>query len=263
MYLVIWELTSKNLVVDFSLFKSRNFTIGTISVSLAYMAYFGAIVLIPQLLQEVYGYTALWAGLALAPIGLLPILLSAPLAKLTDYIDIRWVVTLRFVFYAICFFWRAYTFVPIISFSAIAMPQLVQGIALACFLMPLTILTLSGLPASKFASATSLSNFFRTLAGSIGTSITTTLWGNRASLHHSQLAESINPYNPDVTYYNNELSQMNFTESQLLSVANQEITSQSLIMSANDIFWLSGCIFIVLIITVWGAKPIRGARNSV
>ncbi|KGI83434.1 multidrug resistance protein B, partial [Exiguobacterium mexicanum] len=50
-FLVIWELTDKNPIVELSLFKSRNFTIGTVSVSLAYMAYFGAIVLLPQLLQ--------------------------------------------------------------------------------------------------------------------------------------------------------------------------------------------------------------------
>ncbi len=98
-FLVIWELTDKNPIVELSLFKSRNFTIGTIS-SAWHMAYFGAIVLLPQLLQEVYGYTATWAGLALAPIGLLPVLFSAPVAKLSDFLDIRWIVTFSFVFYA-------------------------------------------------------------------------------------------------------------------------------------------------------------------
>lgn len=69
----------QNPIVELSLFKSH-LTIGTISVSLAYMAYFGAIVLLPQLLQEVYGYTATWAGLALANRSL-PVLFSAPVAK--------------------------------------------------------------------------------------------------------------------------------------------------------------------------------------
>lgn len=55
---VVWELTDDHPVVDLSLFKSRNFTIGCLCISLAYMLYFGAIVLLPQLLQEVYGYTA-------------------------------------------------------------------------------------------------------------------------------------------------------------------------------------------------------------
>jgi DHA2 family multidrug resistance protein len=72
-FLVVWELTDENPIVDLSLFKSRNFTIGCLCISLAYMLYFGAIVLLPQLLQEVYGYTATWAGLASAPVGVIPV----------------------------------------------------------------------------------------------------------------------------------------------------------------------------------------------
>ena len=64
-FLIVWELTDDNPIVDLSLFKSRNFTIGCLCISLAYMLYFGAIVLLPQLLQEVYGYTATWANLGL------------------------------------------------------------------------------------------------------------------------------------------------------------------------------------------------------
>lgn len=254
-YLVIGELFNKNPTVDFSLFKSRNFTIGTLSVSLAYMAYFGAIVLIPQLLQEVYGYTALWAGIALAPIGIIPILISAPLAKLSNKIDIRFVITTSFVFYAICFFWRAFTYTPNMGLAEVVWPQFIQGIAVACFLMPLTTLTLSGLPENRLASATSLSNFFRTLAGSVGTSITTTMWSNNAALHHSQLVENINLYNPESTLTYQTLERIGLNLQQIPSYLNQQITDQSLIMSANDIFWLSGCTFILLIMMIWFAKP--------
>ncbi|WP_392551497.1 DHA2 family efflux MFS transporter permease subunit [Orbus wheelerorum] len=254
-FLVIWELNNKNPVVDLALFKIRNFSIGTISTSLSYMAYFGAIVLLPQLLQEVYGYTATWAGIALAPIGLLPILLSAYVAKLADHIDIRWIITNSFLFYALCFFWRAYTFESNINFIGIAMPQLVQGVAVACFFMPLTILTLSGLPADRIASASSLSNFFRTLAGSVGTSITTTMWANRASLHHANLTESINQYSPNTVQYYQQMSSYGLSQTQTSIYINEQISAQSLILSANDIFWLCGWVFIALTVTIWLAKP--------
>ncbi|WP_392562150.1 DHA2 family efflux MFS transporter permease subunit [Orbus sturtevantii] len=254
-FLVIWELNNHNPVVDLALFKIRNFSIGTISTSLSYMAYFGAIVLLPQLLQEVYGYTATWAGIALAPIGLLPILLSAYVAKLADHIDIRWIITNSFLFYSLCFFWRAYTFESNINFIGIAIPQLIQGIAVACFFMPLTILTLSGLPADRLASASSLANFFRTLAGSVGTSITTTMWANRASLHHAQLTESINPYNANSVDYYQQMSSYGLSKIQTSTYINEQISAQSLILSANDIFWLSGWVFIALTVTIWFAKP--------
>ncbi|MEX0631346.1 MFS transporter [Serratia ureilytica] len=137
------ELTDDHPVVDLSLFKSRNFTIGCLCISLAYMLYFGAIVLLPQLLQEVYGYTATWAGLASAPVGLIPVLLSPIIGKFGNRLDMRKLVTFSFIMYAVCFYWRAYTFEPGMDFGASAWPQFVQGFAIACFFMPLTTITLS------------------------------------------------------------------------------------------------------------------------
>lgn len=109
-FLIVWELTDDHPVIDLSLFKSRNFTIGCLCISLAYMLYFGAIVLLPQLLQEVYGYTATWAGLASAPVGILPVLLSPIIGRFSHRIDMRQLVTFSFIMYAVCFYWRAYTF---------------------------------------------------------------------------------------------------------------------------------------------------------
>ena len=62
--LVIWELTDDNPVVDISLFHSRNFSVGCLCTSLAFLIYLGSVVLIPLLLQQVFHYTATWAGLA-------------------------------------------------------------------------------------------------------------------------------------------------------------------------------------------------------
>ena len=180
-FLIVWELTDDNPIVDLSLFKSRNFTIGCLCISLAYMLYFGAIVLLPQLLQEVYGYTATWAGLASAPVGIIPVILSPIIGRFAHKLDMRRLVTFSFIMYAVCFYWRAYTFEPGMDFGASAWPQFIQGFAVACFFMPLTTITLSGLPPERLAAASSLSNFTRTLAGSIGTSITTTMWTNRES----------------------------------------------------------------------------------
>lgn len=255
LFLVVWELTDDHPVVDLSLFKSRNFTIGCLCISLAYMLYFGAIVLLPQLLQEVYGYTATWAGLASAPVGLIPVLLSPIIGKFGNRLDMRRLVTFSFIMYAVCFYWRAYTFEPGMDFGASAWPQFVQGFAIACFFMPLTTITLSGLPPERMAAASSLSNFTRTLAGSIGTSITTTLWTQRESQHHSQLTEFVNPYNPQSQEMYHQLEQLGMSKQQASAYIANEITAQGLIISANEIFWLSAGVFLVLLVLVWVAKP--------
>ncbi|MDC9595139.1 DHA2 family efflux MFS transporter permease subunit, partial [Xenorhabdus sp. IM139775] len=86
---VIWEMTDDNPIVDLSLFKSRNFTVGTICISLAFLLHIGVLVLQPQLLQTVFGYTATWAGLALAPLGILPIILAPVIGRFGAKIDMR------------------------------------------------------------------------------------------------------------------------------------------------------------------------------
>jgi DHA2 family multidrug resistance protein len=192
-YLVIWELGEEHPIVDLTLFAKRNFTVGTVAISLGFMLYFGAVVLLPLMLQTQMGYTATWAGLAAAPIGILPVFLSPIIGKNAHRLDMRWLVTISFSVYAACFFWRS-TFNVEMDFAYVVWPQFIQGIGVACFFMPLTTITLSGLRPNQIASASSLSNFLRILAGSIGTSITTTLWDRREALHHAQLTQHVTLY---------------------------------------------------------------------
>ncbi|WP_288498653.1 multidrug efflux MFS transporter permease subunit EmrB [uncultured Erwinia sp.] len=260
--LLVWELTDDHPIVDLSLFKSRNFTIGCLSISLAYMLYFGSIVLLPQLLQEVYGYTATWAGLASAPVGIIPVILSPIIGRFAHKLDMRRLVTFSFIMYAVCFYWRAYTFEPGMDFGASAWPQFIQGFAVACFFMPLTTITLSGLPPERLAAASSLSNFTRTLAGSIGTSITTTMWSDRESLHHAQLTESVTPYSTNSQEMYAKLQQLGMTHDQASAYIAQQITNQGLIISANEIFWASAGVFILLLVLIWFARPPFGAGGG-
>ncbi|QKJ88325.1 MFS transporter [Paramixta manurensis] len=260
--LLVWELTDDHPIVDLSLFKSRNFTIGCLSISLAYMLYFGSIVLLPQLLQEVYGYTATWAGLASAPVGIIPVILSPIIGRFAHKLDMRRLVTFSFIMYAVCFYWRAYTFEPDMNFGASAWPQFIQGFAVACFFMPLTTITLSGLAPERLAAASSLSNFVRTLAGSIGTSITTTMWTDRESMHHSYFSESITPFNDNSQAMYQQLEQLGMTHQQASAYIAQQITNQGLIISANEIFWASAAVFLVLLIMIWFARPPFGSGSG-
>ena len=253
--LIIWELTDDNPVVDVSLFKSRNFTVGCVSTSLAFLVYSGTVVLIPLLLQQVYNYTATWAGLAAAPVGLLPILLAPIIGKFGNKIDMRILITVSFMVYSLTFYWRAVTFEPEMTFMDVALPQFVQGLAVACFFMPLTTITLSGLPPEKMASASRLFNFLRTLAGSIGTSLTTFIWYNREAVHHTQLTEVINPYNPISQQFFQTMGSFGLSEEQTASYIARQITAQGFIIGANEIFLVSAITFISLVVLIWFAKP--------
>ncbi|WP_028534681.1 DHA2 family efflux MFS transporter permease subunit [Paludibacterium yongneupense] len=253
-FLVIWELTAEHPVVDLSLFASRNFTVGAVGISLGYMVYFGSLVLLPLLLQTQLGYTATWAGLAAAPIGILPVILSPIIGKFAHRIDMRWLVTISFSVFAYCFFWRSH-FTQDMDFRFVVLPQVIQGVGIACFFMPLTTISLAGLHPSRIASASGLSNCMRVLAGSIGASITETMWDNRESFHHAVLTESVTSSHPEAGSWFDLLGSLGMSTSQQHAYTALQITRQGYIIGANEIFWASGLLFLILIAVVWFARP--------
>ena len=86
---VIWELTDKDPIVNLRLFRHRNFAAGTLAMVVAYSAFFSVGILVPLWLQRNLGYTAIWAGFATAPIGILPVLLTPFVGKYANRFDLR------------------------------------------------------------------------------------------------------------------------------------------------------------------------------
>lgn len=253
-FLLIWEWYETHPIIDLRLFKNRNFTVAVTVISFGFMLYFGFVLLLPLLLQTVLGYTALQAGLAAAPIGILSVLLTPLIGKNAHRVDLRLLVTISFLIFSMTLFWRT-QFNPDMDFNFVVWPQLVQGIGFAMFFMPLTAISLSGLAAHEIASASGLANFMRLLAGSIGASITTTLWDNRNALHHAQLTEHITEYQPGFLPYTQQLESMGLSATQSAAYVNGLITRDSAIIGANEIFWGMSIIYLLLIGLIWLAKP--------
>ncbi|MBS0335526.1 MAG: DHA2 family efflux MFS transporter permease subunit [Proteobacteria bacterium] len=256
---LVWELTEKHPVVDLRFFAKRNFTSGVVSLSLAYGAFLGALVLLPLWLQQYMGYTSTWAGLALAPVGALAILLTPIVGSNAHRFDPRVLATISFLVFALVLGMRGHDS-PQADFATIMVPTVIQGIAMAFFFIPLIGLTLSGLKPGEIPAASGLSNFVRITAGSFGTSISTTFWANRASVYHAQLAEHITPYDPAAVEALAKLRALGPNQEQALGMVDQLINQQAYTMAANDIFNACAVLFLCLIAVVWLARPVRGAQ---
>jgi DHA2 family multidrug resistance protein len=251
---LIWELTEEHPIVDLSLFGRRNFTVATVALLMGYGLYFGNVVLLPLWLQEYMGYTATLAGLVLAPVGLLALVLTPYIGKIVHRVDPRILVTISFTIFALVFFMRSH-FNTDADIWTLLVPTLIQGAGAATFFIPLLSLTLSGLPAERIPAASGLSNFARITAGSFGTSITTTLWDHRATLHHEQLVEHLTESSPVASQAFATLHAQGLGTEQGNALLNRLVDSQAFMLSANDIFYVSGIIFIVMIGLVWLARP--------
>ncbi len=257
MFFLAWELTDKHPVVDLRLFARRNFLMGTTSLSVAYGLFFGNVVLLPLWLQQYMGYTATWAGLATAPVGILAIILSPWVGKNVSKIDPRKLATVAFVGFGIVL-WMRSNFNTQADFNTILIPTVLQGAAMAFFFIPLQAIVFSGLTPDKMPSAAGLSNFVRITAGAVGTSLFTTLWENRAALHHAQLAEAINTGNDTATQITAQLGASGFTSAQAAANINRLIDQQAYTMAVTDVFYMSSLLFFALVALVWFARPQRG-----
>lgn len=91
-FLIVWELTAEHPIIDLFLFTKRNFLIGTLALTLGYFLYFSNVVIFPLWLQTQMGYTPTWAGLATAPIGILPFFISPLVGNYMGRFDLRLVV---------------------------------------------------------------------------------------------------------------------------------------------------------------------------
>jgi len=253
-FLVAWELTDDAPIIDLTLFKGRNFAIGVIALSLGFLIYFGNVIIFPLWLQTQMGYTPTWAGLAAAPVGLFPFLFSPVIGLIINRVDLRFLISFGFLAFAVSSFWSA-SFNTDVSYGQLVMPRLLQGVGIACFFTPLITIIISGLPGHRIASALGLSNFFRILGGSFGTSISVTLWDNREAVHHSQLVEQINDYSPQAVDTLQKLHAQGLSDLQSYQYLTRLVTNQAYMLSTNDLFWIVGCIFIGLMGIIWFTKP--------
>lgn len=261
-FLIIWELTESYPIIDLRLFEVRNFTVGTIALTLGFLVYFSNVVIFPLWLQTQMGYTPTWAGLAAAPVGVLPFLLTPFVGFYMSKIDLRIIITVGFIVFAFTSFWQS-QFYTGVGFVQLIEPRFLQGLGITFFFTPLVTIVISGLPAHRVASALGLTNFCRILGGSFGTSLSVTLWSRREAFHHSRLVENINVYNPLNSQAFHQLNIFYNSEATSLEQINNIVTNQAYMLSTNDIFWLSGWMFAILIALIWLSRPPFQATKAV
>ena len=201
--LFVWEFNHKDPIVDLKLLKNRNFSMTLLVMMITGLILFGSTQLIPQMLQQVLGYSALDAGLALT-LGGIGTLVAVPIAgRLTGKVDVRIILISALVMQAAAL-WNLSHFDAGISFGDAAMGRLYQSIALPFLFVPINAVAYIGLPRSSTSQASALLNVARNLGGTLGISSAQTLLAHSEQIHQSRLVEGLNPLNPN---YNEWIAQ--------------------------------------------------------
>jgi len=249
--LIVWEIYNEHPIIDLTLFKNRNFTIGTIAVSLGYGTFLGGGVIFPLWLQTQLGYSAFWAGFASAGVGIFAFLLSPVVGSNLHRLNLRVLVSLSFIIFAISYYLMA-QFTVNISFIDAFIPRLIMGAGMAMFFVPLTSIIISEITITRVASAMGLVNFLRILAGSFGTSIATTAWARDSEIHHAIYSENVNNFSQTTIEFIDKLKENSLPP---LHTINLLINQQASTRANDDILLVSSYICVGLILLIWFAKP--------
>lgn len=248
---VVWSLHTDHPVVNLSYFANRNFLVSTVLSALVYLVFFGTTVLIPLWLQTQLGYTAFMAGVAVMPIGLIPIIVSPLVGQLLPLLSMRWVGAFSFLVFAFTSFWFS-NFTTQVSLEQLMWPRFVQGLGVATFFLPLLTLALSEIPKQQLSSASGVYNFIRlVVGGGAGTALYVTFWSRREILHHSHLVEAINPLRDASTQAYDMLDKIGIERLRAHQLVDNMVAGQGYLLAFDDLMWLSGWMLLLLIPTLW------------
>lgn len=194
---IFWELRQSDPVIQLRLLKSRNFAIANFCYFVFGVGLFASTTMIPQILQSLYGYRAIDAGLVLGP-GALVITVLAPVgAQLVQrqivspkilLLGAVLVVGLSFLHYG--------HFNLDTDYNHYALARALQGLGYAFFFVPLSVIAYSQLKPNENNKASSLTNFFRNWGGSFGIAFINTFSDRRLNFHQASMGYNLPASSP-------------------------------------------------------------------
>ena len=245
-----WELTVKDPVVDLTLLRERNFALSNFFYFMFGFVLIGSTVLIPQLLQGLFGYTAYQSGWAVSPAAFV-VVFMAPLVVKFIFPKFGAIPLLfaSFVIQAIAL-WRYSTLDLDADYGSFIQCRLIQGFGVAFLFIPTSALAYSYLPKHLNNKASSLTNLFRNLGSSFGIAFVTTMQARREQVHQNFLIEHLQSGDPGVLARLQNLGttfmQGGYTaiDSKIHAEAllAQTMTNQASILAFLDVFWILGWI---------------------
>jgi DHA2 family multidrug resistance protein len=251
-FLIVWELFEREPVIDLKVFRHSGFTFSVLALVFTYGSFFATLVIIPQWLQSQLGYTATWAGYAMAWNGVAAVFMAPVAAILSQRMDARILVSGGIVWLAVTSLVRVAWWTSGADFWTLALPQLIQGAGMPFFFVPLTTLALGAVNEDEVASAAGLMNFLRTMSGAVATAVGVTMWEDGAQSARDSLTSTLNGTASTMT----TLQANGFGIEQSRQYVSQLVDAQANAVSTVNLFELFAAVFVVAAAIIWFApKP--------
>jgi DHA2 family multidrug resistance protein len=192
-FAIVWEWRHPDPVVEIRLLADRNFALANIFYFLFGFTLYGSTVLIPQMLQRLFGYTATDAGLVLGPGAFVIVMLAPVVVRMLPKVGVKRLLGFGYLVFALAMWYYA-SFTLATDYRHEALARALQGLGIATLFVPVSQLAYSNLAKHKNNKASSLTNLFRNQGGSFGIAFVTTLLARRTQYHQSVLVAHSTPF---------------------------------------------------------------------
>jgi DHA2 family multidrug resistance protein len=192
--LIVQQLKSKNPLVDLRLFKDRSYAVGVFLMTVLGFVLYGSLVLLPIMLQTLFGYPSLQAGQAMVPRGIGSLIMMPVVGILTGKLDARKLLAVGLTVGGVTLLWMGQLNLNA-GYWDLFWPQFIQGSGMALLFVPLTTVSMATIARERMGYATSLFNLMRNIGGSIGIAVTGTILQRQRQTTATLLGEHISIYN--------------------------------------------------------------------
>jgi DHA2 family multidrug resistance protein len=187
-------MREQNPVLNLRLLKNRNLVVSNLLMFTLGAVLYGSTVLIPQFLQNVLGYTARLAGMALSPGGFVVMAMMPIAGFLVSRVDARKLITFGFITLGLATYHISSLYLGI-DFKTAMLYRVYQSIGLAFLFVPINTICYVGVPQEQNNQISSMINLMRNLGGSFGISFVTTMIARRSQVHQTVLASHLSNSN--------------------------------------------------------------------
>lgn len=193
--LIVRELSTAHPIVNVRVLKNRNFAIGVVLMTVTGAMLYGSTVMLPIYLQSLMGYTAMLSGMALSPRGIGSFCTALVIGRIVGKVDPRWLIAMGFSLLACSNWWLSHINLDL-AYRNIALPVILNGVAISFIFVPLTTLTMATLTHEEIGGATGIYNLMRNLGGSLGIALLITLVARWTQVHQAGLVAHLSSYSP-------------------------------------------------------------------
>ena len=260
-----WWLThATNPVVKLDVYRNRNFAIGSVMMFVFAGLLYCSAVLLGQLVQQQFRYTATLAGLLISPGALVTIFIIPLVGLAMKKVSVRLLAMTAFFVLFLAFEFSS-RLTPSIDYQTLLLMRIAQGVGIALMFSPVSVLATATLRKNQNDAGAALFTMARNLGGSVGISVATAAVTSRTQIHQFYLSQHLSntdqPYRELFDSATATLRGLGRTainaQSQAMGQIYQQLKAQSAVLAYADVFKYCAIFALVMVPLGLLAKSVK------